>query len=433
MRVNAEDTRLLAAAGGVAAGTTVDWDTLQRHSAPEQSTLLAELRALQCLNQLDAETREWGPFEIVSEVGRGVFGRVYHAFDPTLCIDIALKVVVPGTSSAPIDVNRALNEARLLARTSHPNVVRIYRAERIGDEVGIAMELVKGRTLDALVGEAPCSANEAMVIGIDLCRALAAVHAAGILHGDIKARNVMRESGGRIVLMDFGAGRDLDVPRESGGDCAGTPAYLAPEVFAGNPRTTRSDIYSLGVLLYYLVTGAYPVEGQTTTEIERRHERRTPRRHLRDVCPNLPEGFIGVVERALAERPEDRYESARALEAALAGALAPPVRGRRHRFGVARLARASQFKVGLALAIAVAVVAVLGGAVVYRGLTPSPDRAAVTTAPALGATGTSPYHVGAALYVERGGTRMRVTQGMAIEPGDRLSIEIQASGPDRVY
>ena len=182
------------------------------------------------------------------------------------------------------------------------------------------MELVKGDTLaDIVRRQAPFSAREAAVIGIDLCQAVAAVHAAGMLHGDIKAHNVMREEGGRTVLMDFGAGRYLEAgPQSPGGDFAGTPLYLAPEVFAGRNRTVASDIYSLGVLLYFLVTGAYPVDGDTRTHIGRQHDLGGARRPLRDVRPDLPSDFIRVVEKAIEENPDGRYDSAGALEEALA-------------------------------------------------------------------------------------------------------------------
>src|SRR5580692_4233475 len=139
------------------------------------------------------------------------------------------------------------------------------------------MELVKGRTLAELLrAQGPFSAREAALVGLDLCRALAAVHGAGLLHGDVKAHNVMREEGGRTVLMDFGTGRDIwpdHAPRHRGpaDDFSGTPLYLAPEVFAGQARTKTTDIYSLGVLLYHLVTRSYPVEGRTREDVERAH------------------------------------------------------------------------------------------------------------------------------------------------------------------
>jgi serine/threonine protein kinase len=124
---------------------------------------------------------------------------------------------------------------------------------------------------------------------MDLCRALAAVHGTGTLHGDVKAHNVMRGAGGHITLTDFGTSKDLSrEQRRLDGDFAGTPLYLAPEVFTGAPRTVASDVYSLGVLLFYLVTGTYPVDGATRTEVGRRHDQPGARRLLRDVRPDLP-------------------------------------------------------------------------------------------------------------------------------------------------
>ena len=111
------------------------------------------------------------------------------------------------------------------------------------------------------------SAAEVVGIGLELCRAMSAVHGAGLLHRDIKTRNVMRAEDGRIVLMDFGTGRDLE--DDAGSDLASTPLYLAPEVLQGQQATVRSDIYSLGVLLYHLVTGAYPAHARTLREVRR--------------------------------------------------------------------------------------------------------------------------------------------------------------------
>ena len=202
----------------------------------------------------------------------------------------------------------------------------VYGADHIGGRVGLWMELVKGRTLAELLRtHGPFSAREAALIGLDLCRALAAVHGAGLLHGDIKAHNVMREEGGRTVLMDFGTGKELTLDR--GGrnagpvnDFAGTPLYLAPEVFEGQPRTKATDIYSLGVLLYHLVTDSYPVEGRTREDVQAAH-RRQERHHLRDIRPDLPEEFVQAVQRALDPNPRHRYQGAGAFESALARLL----------------------------------------------------------------------------------------------------------------
>ena len=150
---------------------------------------------------------------------------------------------------------------------------------------------------------------------------MSAVHGAGLLHRDIKAHNVMRSEDGRIVLMDFGTGRKLE--DEAAPDLAGTPLYLAPEVLHGQPATMRSDLYSLGVVLYHLVTGSYPVRGRTVREIREAHERdeRTAVQVARrDVSPKLAQ----VIERAIDPQPERRYESADALGADLAALMPRP-------------------------------------------------------------------------------------------------------------
>src|SRR5262249_55904160 len=152
--------------------------------------------------------------------------------------------------------------------------------ESHGGQVGLCMDFVKGQTLeDVLREQGTFSPGEAVLIGQDLCRALAAVHQAGLVHRDVKARNVMREQAGRIVLMDFGTGGAALALRESAGrDIGGTPLYMAPEVLRGEPASVQSDVYSLGVLLYYLVTGRYPVEAASLDELDAAH--REGRRHF---------------------------------------------------------------------------------------------------------------------------------------------------------
>jgi serine/threonine protein kinase len=248
----------------------------------------------------------WGEFRIIRKLGEGAFGQVYRAFDEGLSKEIALKVVRPKDRSR---LAEAMREGRMLARMHHPHIVTVHAVRHIGDEVGVVMELVEGESLEQRVKSAGrLGAEEAIAIGQTLCHALAAVHGAGLLHRDIKARNVMRESGGRIVLVDFGAGRDRE-PKEPTSDFAGTPAYLAPELYVGAPASPASDLYSVGVLLYFLVTGAYPVEGATPAAIAHAHSKGR-RRSLVDRRPDLPHDFIRVVERALSKSPEGRYETA---------------------------------------------------------------------------------------------------------------------------
>ncbi len=262
----------------------------------------------------------WGHLEILESIAGGGFGEVYRGWDPRIEREVALKLLRGGERQTDPVATGIIEEGRLLARVRHPNVVTVFGAECNADRVGIWMEMIRGRTLqDLLRDHGPLGAREASVIGQDLCRALAAIHLAGLIHRDVKARNVMREEGGRIVLMDLGAAIELPSGTDAiRGEISGTPLYMAPEVLRGEQATPVSDIYSLGVLLYYLVTGAYPVEARSVGELREAHATGRHRR-LRDARPDLPSDFIHAVESALDPDPSQRPVSAGSMEAALAG------------------------------------------------------------------------------------------------------------------
>lgn len=276
-------------------------------------------------------TVRWGSFELIEKVGEGGFGETFRARDTRLEREIALKLLKPAASRDETISGCVIREGAMLARVRHPNVVIVYGAERMEGRIGLWMEFVRGRTLENVLGmEGPLNAHDATAIGIDLCFALAAVHGAGIIHRDIKADNVMKEEGGRIVLMDFGAGLDLQKDEPSGGSMTGTPLYMAPELFRGEAASLRSDIYSLGVLLYHLVTGEYPVTARSMRELREGHEGGR-RRRLGEVRAGLPEQFVRVVERCLSHESRGRYDGAGALEAALISAVADLTAYRRAR------------------------------------------------------------------------------------------------------
>jgi hypothetical protein len=211
-----------------------------------------------------------------------------------------------------------LTEGQNLARLRHENVVTVYGADEHEGRVGIWMELVEGRTLGEIVkGQGPYSATEASQIGIELSRALAAVHRRNLVHADVKAQNVKREEGGRIVLMDFSSSQSADdAPGNPESDPMGTPLYMAPELWERNTPTIESDVYALGVLLFHLVTGKFPLRAETVKDLRRAHAR-GERRLLRDERPELPDGFVRTVEKALSRKPSDRFRSAGAFEEAL--------------------------------------------------------------------------------------------------------------------
>ena len=204
---------------------------------------------------------QWRHLVLLRKIGEGGFGEVYHAHDTWLDHPVALKLFKPKVANRE-SANRILHEARKLARIRHPNIVTVHGADSDNGQVGFWMDLVEGTTLEQIVRNGRLSAGEAAYIGQEVCRALAAVHLAGIVHRDVKAQNVMRAAdGGRIILMDFGAGEFMK-DRAANARKQGTPLYLAPELFRGGDGSPQSDIYSAGVLLYYLVTGNFPVQGR---------------------------------------------------------------------------------------------------------------------------------------------------------------------------
>lgn len=328
---------LLGAAGRIADGEEVDWAALPADTDRDIASELALVAQIAAghrqLHQLLPVTPDtpkhlvpdrarWGHLDLLNIVGRGSYGIVYRAWDTRLERLVALKLFHGAARPEAV-----MEEGRMLARVRHENIVAIYGADVIDGVAGIWMELVHGRTLDTIVnGNGPMNAREAAAIGVDIAKALAAVHAAGLLHCDVKAQNVVQEAGGRVVLMDFGAGRLAPEMRDEDQivGVAGTPRYMAPELLEPGASATRAtDIYSLGVLLYFLVSGKYPVAGTTLSELRRNHENRAVR-SLRDINPGLPPALIDAVSQATEREVERRPESAAIVQGMLATVAAQP-------------------------------------------------------------------------------------------------------------
>jgi hypothetical protein len=338
----AADDVLARAIDGIADGAVVNWRALQGLARSDEER--AELKWLQVLGELasvhrsaqheatESESNEathelpvgtpigienWGQYRLVRRLGEGGFGRVYCAWDPQLERNVAIKILHEHVADDRLK-QRLLREGRALARVQHPNVVQVFGTEAHGSRVGLCMELVSGETLASLLkSRGLMSHGEAALVGMDVCRALAAVHAAGYVHRDVKATNVMRDKTGKIVLMDFGTGQDTSRLRPA--DPVGTPLYMAPEVIAGQPASVQSDVYAVGVLLYHLVSGEYPVEGKTSLDVIAAHAAGR-RRSLLERRPDLPMPFVQVVSKALAVEPAERWSSAAAMLEALEGA-----------------------------------------------------------------------------------------------------------------
>jgi serine/threonine protein kinase/Tfp pilus assembly protein PilF len=259
----------------------------------------------------------WGSFTLLARVGHGGFGEVYRAWDQHLQREVALKLLLPSAVAGEAEYEAMLREARALASVQHPNIVPVHGIDRHDGRVGFWTDFVRGKTLSALVGEqGTFGAREAALIGLDVARALSAVHRAGLLHRDIKAENVMREEGGRILLMDFG----LSSLEQRQTNISGTPNYMAPELFKGGKSTLAADIYAMGVLLYFLVAADYPVHlgGLSTGEALAAIPKRKP---LMDLRPDLPESLLRTVSTAMEMDPTRRFQSAGQLANALAESL----------------------------------------------------------------------------------------------------------------
>jgi tetratricopeptide (TPR) repeat protein/TolB-like protein len=328
MRAEPMFNRLISS---VADGDGVDWQAIDDSTHAENDRqAVADLRLVadiarvhrllseetHGLDGLEEAERSWGDLEIVGRLGEGAFGEVFLARDPRLDRLVALKLLRPEIASRPGVGEQLLTEARTLARLHHPNVVTIHGAATYAGRSGFWMEYIEGETLeDRLEAQGPFGAAEAAAVGRELCRTLAAVHKSGLIHRDIKARNVVRERGGRLVLMDFGAGISAIRALDPFQGRVGTPIYLAPETLAGASATVQSDLYAVGVLLYHLVTGHYPYQAGEADELR---QAQATHRHipLHDLRPDLPSSFIDVVERALAPAAE-RYRTAGEMADAL--------------------------------------------------------------------------------------------------------------------
>jgi hypothetical protein len=320
-----DDQQLIRVAEAVLDGHTVDW-TVAEAQGGGVGRLAEHLKIVAAIAEASREgaspeplltrdtpppLRAWGDLRIYERIGRGAFGDVYRAWDPKLDREVALKLIPAAGKASTTSI---LHEGRLLARVRHPNVVTIYGADHLDGYVGLWMELVPGRTLEEML-QAGTTFEPAEVtrIGIELGRALSAVHAAGLLHRDIKAQNVIRCDDGRVVLMDFGTGRELT---EESLDLAGTPLYLAPEVLQGRLATQQSDVYSLGVLLYHLLTESYPIHGRTIRQLRLAHESRTYVK-LHTLRGDVPARLARAIERATEPLPENRHPTGDSLCAAL--------------------------------------------------------------------------------------------------------------------
>jgi serine/threonine protein kinase len=254
-------------------------------------------------------------YEILGPLGFGATSRVDKARDKIIGRTVAIKTLVHSFGAAP-QQKQFLREAQIVGQLSHPAIVNLFD---VGvEETGIAylvMEYVNGRTLQQVLSESPIPWPRACSWAADLATALGRAHHAGIIHGDVKPANIMITEEGEVKLSDFGIAR-FATQVSGSGRIMGTPAYLAPEQIMGEPHSTRSDIFSLGIVLYQMLTGVPPFDGSSVAAVCAQILTADPVEPSKR-NPALPAGLDHIVMRCLAKKPEDRYPSGDALAASL--------------------------------------------------------------------------------------------------------------------
>lgn len=258
-------------------------------------------------------------YEILSPLGRGGMGAVYRALDRQTGGERALKVL-HAASDDDDAAARFRREIEILARVEHPGIVRIFDGGVAGDRMYFAAELIDGEDLRTLLRRSGVLAPaEAARIGAAVAAALAAAHALGVVHRDVKPHNVMIRADGAITLLDFGVARGVGIDMRtitSTGVIVGTPHYMAPEQFQGLRVDARSDIYSLGIVLYEMLCGTVPFRGDTPVGLAMQHQQTLPP-PIRTQRPSVPAWLERVVLKCLEKEPASRFPSAAEVAAEL--------------------------------------------------------------------------------------------------------------------
>lgn len=277
-----------------------------------------------------------GRFEVQEEIGTGGMGTVYRVMDRKINEEMALKILKPEITPSATVIERFKNELKLARRVSHKNVCRLYDLHEEAGTLFITMEYVPGENLGALIRrEGRLSAAKASVLAMQIVEGLAQAHKLGVIHRDLKPRNIMIDPLGNVRIMDFGIARHLGGPDlTAAGLAVGTPSYMSPEQASGEGIDQRTDIYGLGAILYEMVVGRPPFEGESGLAVALKHKTDLPR-HPREINAEVPEQFDRLVIKCLAKKKEDRYQSAEELLAELVrfkegeGAIAAEVSGKK--------------------------------------------------------------------------------------------------------
>ena len=262
-----------------------------------------------------------GKYQILEEIAAGGQGAVYRAFDPDSGQILALKVLHSSLTGDRSYIERFRREASLAASIDHPNVVKIFEVGQDDGRHFIALEYLPETLSRVIERGGAMNVDRAAGFGAQMAEVLAAAHALGIVHRDVKPQNVLIGQDGVAKVTDFGIARgELLATMTATGAVMGTPHYMSPEQAPGLRAPARSDVYALGCVLYQMLTGTVPFKGDTPLAVIRQQIENEPRR-LRDIRRGVPRELAKVIERAMAKDPGRRYQSAAQMSAALGEAV----------------------------------------------------------------------------------------------------------------
>lgn len=282
----------------------------------------------------------YGRYQIVKELGKGSMGVVYQAYDPQIDRVIALKVLRQDRTTSDAFVQRFLTEAKAIGRLSHPNIVTVFDVGQDQGMIYIAMEFLEGKPLDKIIEERRPSLEEIIRLSVFVALALDYAHGKGIIHRDIKPSNILVGKEDQVKITDFGIAHieDPTAPLQTqAGEILGTPAYMSPEQVMSRTVDGRSDLFSLGIILYEVTTGKRPFAGENLAALFNAITKTTPA-EPKKINPSISKDLSQVIMKSLSKMPEQRFQTGKAFSEALKVTLkgdepakAPTPDGRRSR------------------------------------------------------------------------------------------------------
>ncbi|MFX1538453.1 MAG: protein kinase, partial [Promethearchaeota archaeon] len=253
-------------------------------------------------------------YKIIEELGTGGMGKVFKALDQEISEKVALKVLKDEISYDNQMIERFRNELKFARRISHPNVCRMFDLSKEKETYFITMEYVPGENLKSILErEGPLSSGDTVSISKQICEGLAAAHRLGIVHRDLKPHNLMLDNDGNVRIMDFGVARLLTTDGLThSGMMIGTPEYMSPEQVSSEKVDLRSDIYSLGIIMYEVVTGEVPFKGDSAISTALKHKTELPK-DPRELNSQLPKELSAIILKCLKKNRDKRYKNTKEL------------------------------------------------------------------------------------------------------------------------